>query len=238
MLFRSRKSHYPTPYYARLTDVLSHRSLEPPLEVKYRLAYNVATSVFDLHSRGVVHGNLALSAVTFFETHVPGLPAQVQTGDDGVVTGADDWLTNVDLRRPYLTSYDLFSEAASSDGSRFLEAANITWYRHRLDPRLTSRTSLTMESQQLDLYALALLLVDIGLWGSSQEMQHGITISSIMMNVKEDPASVCKLLAARCGTLYKNAFQACFEVVGSTSRSSHSRSGRVDVDLQIGRAHV
>lgn len=286
------KSHFPVPYYARLADVVSHRSLEPPLEVKYRLAYNLATSVFDLHSRGVVHGNIALSNVTFFESrarksrqeegllcplsdndrilldlgseeprtdwkqstqefnrrtgqqkNVPALQIMYtragekksswgQRIEEAPETTTDDWLTCVDLRRPYLTSYDLFPEPASSGGPSRKEPADITWYRHRLDPRLTARSPFTIESQQLDLYALALLLVEIGLWQPSKEMQHGITVNSTVMNVKEDPASVCKLLAARCGTSYKNAFQACFEAMGSKNRASHSRSGRTDVDLQ------
>lgn len=287
-------SSSPAPYYARLADVLSHRSLEPALEVKYRLAYNLATSVFDLHSRGVVHGNLALSNITFFESHEAhslrwndrgtnllseneqlllvlreSTPAHdwkqiaqkynARTGHDEMVPAlqikctrakaklrvleqragggpeikTDDWLTSVDLRRPYLTSYDLFPEPASSDGSSLKEPTDITWYRHRLDPRLKASTPFTMESQLLDLYALALLLLEIGLWQSSKEMQHGITTSSIVMNVKEDPAPLYKLLVTRCGTAYQNAIRACFEAVdGKVADPDNRESGRSDVHLQ------
>ena len=218
----SENVHVPAPYYARLSDILSHRSLEPPLEVKYRLAYNLATSVFDLHSRGVVHGNLALSNITLFEDHAAPLQNL-----------GNDWLAGVDLRRPYLTSYDLFPEPATTDVSSLKEPVDITWYRHKLDPRLTPASPFTTESQLLDLYSLAILLLEIGLWQSSREMQHGITTNSIVMNVKEDPASLYKLLAARCGKSYQNAFRACFEAVDSKIAAvGENDSARSDVNLQ------
>lgn len=46
------------PSIVILSDLLYSNTYEPTLEVKYRLAHNVATAVFDLHSKGVVHGNV------------------------------------------------------------------------------------------------------------------------------------------------------------------------------------
>lgn len=191
---------YSQPYYARLADMLSHRSLEPALEVKYRLAYNLATSVFDLHSKGVVHGSLAACNIAFFEQFALG-------------GGNADWLAHVDVRRPYLTAYDLFPEPASRHSPESGEAAEIKWYRHELDPRLTPHTVLTTESRSLDLYSLAMLLLEIGLWSSSKEMRYGISSIGIALDVKSDVATVCKQLSARCGTSYLRAVQACWHAV-------------------------
>ncbi len=212
----SKRLSVPHPYYARLADILSRRYLEPALEVKFRLAYNLASSVFDLHSRGFVHGSIAACNITFFEDHA------------SHASGSDDWLSSVDLRRPYLTSYDLFTEPANQDGKHLREPADVTWYRHKLDPRLTEKTPFTTESQLLDLYSLALLLLEIGLWQSSRELRDDIGGNSRRIDVKEDPAAVYKLLAARCGTSYRNAIQACWEGV----EQKNDERGRSDVYLQ------
>lgn len=174
------------PTISILSDLLCSHSYEPSLEVKYRLAYNVANAVFDLHSKGVVHGNVVSSNVLFIEHQ-----SQTRNRMD---------LTQVNMRQSFLTSFDLFSDNATDSS----EPAEISLYRHPLDPRITRYTRLTSESKSLDLYGLAMLLLEIGLW---------TTIGEIFPHVPaipENPVGVFKQLASRCGSLYMKAVQACW----------------------------
>lgn len=176
------------PTISILSDLLCSHSYEPSLEVKYRLAYNVANAVFDLHSKGVVHGNVVSSNILFIEH-------QSQTGNR-----MD--LTQVNMRQSFLTSFDLFSDNATDSSE---PAAEISLYRHPLDPRTTRYTRLTSDSKSLDLYGLAMLLLEIGLWTTIGE------IFPHMSAIPENPAGVFKQLASRCGSLYTKAVQACWK---------------------------
>jgi hypothetical protein len=174
------------PTISMLSDLLCSHSYEPSLEVKYRLAYNVANAVFDLHSKGVVHGNVVSSNILFIEHQ-----SQSRSRID---------LTQVNMRQSFLTSFDLFSDNATDTS----EPAELSLYRHPLDPRITRYTRLTSDSKSLDLYGLAMLLLEIGLW---------TTIGEIFPHVPaipENPAGVFKQLASRCGSLYMKAVQACW----------------------------
>jgi hypothetical protein len=168
-----------------LSDLFIH-NFEPSLEVKYRLANNVASAVFDLHSRGVVHGNIVSSNIIFLkhESHSRLDP------------------NHVNMRQSYLTSFDLFSDNATDTSDLSLSPNSL--YRHPLDPRLTRYTHFTSESKSLDLYSLAMLLLEIGLWTSLQD------VFPTMSQVPTNPTDVFKQLAVRCGSLYSKAVQACW----------------------------
>jgi hypothetical protein len=56
----------------------------------------------------------------------------------------------------------------------------------------------------LDLYSLAMLLLEIGLWTSLHDVFPSVS------SIPENPAGVLKQLAARCGSLYVKAVQACW----------------------------
>lgn len=174
------------PSITILSDLLYSQNYEPSLEVKYRLAYNVASAVFDLHAKGVVHGNVVASNILFIE-HQP------QNRLD---------LSQVNMRQSYLTSCDLFSDNATDSSDTSPDALSL--YRHSLDPRTTRYTRLTSESKSLDLYSLAMLLLEIGLWTSLHD------IFPMASAIPENPVSVLKQLAARCGSLYVKAVQACW----------------------------
>jgi hypothetical protein len=196
------------PVFYTLADMLAHASLEPALETKYRLAYNLATSVFDLHSKGVVHGNLSASSVTFFQPKSP-------DPKDG------DGLSRINVRRPYLSAYDLFPEAANHQITGQADT-----YRHPLDPRLTPHTVLTHESRSLDLYSLAMLLLEIGLWSPSKNMAEGSL--GLPLDPASDVAAVYKQLAARCGSTYLHAVRACWRAIDDEMTAI----SRPDVALQ------
>jgi hypothetical protein len=190
------------PFMVTLSDLLSDKEFEPPLEIKYRLAYNLATSVFDLHSKGVIHGNLSSTNVSFFELE------KSNSGDS-------HQLNDVDVRRPYLTSFDIFPDTATrqSDDSGVNHESLL--YKHSLDPRLTPYTVLTPESRSLDLYSLAMLLLEIGLWTPAR------LLAAQNINLSTNPKDTSKKLASRCATSYTRAVKACWRAVDeeTTNRS-------------------
>ncbi|CAG8975661.1 hypothetical protein HYALB_00012319 [Hymenoscyphus albidus] len=190
------------PSISFLSDML-FSPYEPSLEIKYRLAHNVATAVFDLHSKGVVHGSLVPSNILFIE-HQAQATSRVDMGQ-------------INIRQSFLSSYDLFSDNASDNP----ESSDIvkSLYRHPLDPRTTRYTHLTSESKSLDLYSLAMLLMEIGLWTSLSE------VFPMVDTVPENPVAVFKQLATRCGTLYMKAVQACWRA----PEDELSQKARADV---------
>ncbi|KAF5874385.1 putative het-s domain containing protein [Botrytis fragariae] len=190
------------PIISSLSELLISPAFEPNLEVKYRLAYNIANAVFDLHSKGIVHGNLLPSNVLFIEHPTP--------------PRAFD-LTQVNMRQSYLGSYDLFSDTATDSGPSFDSASML--YKHPLDPRSTKYTNLSQESKSLDLYSLAMILLEIGLWSSLSELFPRAS------QVPSNPTEVLKRLASRCGNIYVKAVKACL----SAPEGELSRKARPDV---------
>ncbi|TVY82036.1 hypothetical protein LSUE1_G004053 [Lachnellula suecica] len=175
------------PSITMLSDLL-FSPYEPTLEVKYRLAYNVANAVFDLHAKGVVHGNVVASNVLFIEHQ-----SQSKNRMD---------LSHVNMRQSFLASYDLFSDNATETSES--SGSSTSLYRHPLDPRSTRYTHLTSESKSLDLYNLAILLLEIGLWTSVTD------IFPMVSAISANTASIMKQLSTRCGSLYTKAVQACW----------------------------
>ncbi|KAI1202450.1 hypothetical protein F5X97DRAFT_319135 [Nemania serpens] len=184
--FESTAQH-PVDNLCTLANLLSRPNFEPTLEAKFRLAYNLANTVFDMHSRGIIHGNLHASTISFGNT-VAGM------------SGANE----VDIRRPLISCFDIFpnSPSASYSSSTFL------LHRHPLDPRTTSQSPLAVNSdtKTLDLYSLAMMLVSIGLWTTLENLVPNLDSPNV-------PESVLGQLAIRCGTPYMRAVQACWNAV-------------------------
>ncbi|KAJ8060864.1 hypothetical protein OCU04_009946 [Sclerotinia nivalis] len=190
------------PTINSLSELLISPAFEPSLEVKYRLAYNIANAVFDLHSKGIVHGNLLPSNILFIEH-----PTSPRAFD----------LTQINMRQSYLGSYDLFSDTATDLGPSLDQATML--YKHPLDPRSTKYTNLSQESKSLDLYSLAMILLEIGLWSSLSELFPRAS------QVPSNPTDVLKHLASRCGNIYVKAVKACI----SAPEGELSRKARPDV---------
>lgn len=167
-----------------LGDLLSTTGSEPKLEAKFRLAHNLMNTVFDLHARGITHGNIVPSTVSFCDA---------ATSQPGAVNG------EVDIRRPLLSSFDLFSEDTPST-SPILS-------RHPLDPRNAQSSPLANNSDQrvFDLYSLATMLLSVGLWKKLEDI--------VPENATAIPDSALEELAVRCGSLYMKAVQACWTAV-------------------------
>ncbi|KAI0006883.1 hypothetical protein F4779DRAFT_542898 [Xylariaceae sp. FL0662B] len=172
-----------------LAELLDRPDFEPTLEAKFRLAHNLAVTVFDMHARGITHGNLHGSAISFCNP----------IGNDPAMPVGE-----VDIRRPLVSSFDLFPEQSTPDET----SPSFFLHRHPLDPRTTSQSPLASNSdtKTLDLYSLAMMLVSIGLWTKLENLAPNQTSPSI-------PESVLEQLAIRCGTPYSRAVQACWNAV-------------------------
>lgn len=175
------------PEISVLSELLYNKGSEPSLEVKFRLAYNVSNAVFDLHAKGAVHGNVVSNNVLFIESQ-----SHKDLDED-----------EVNMRQSFLASFDLFSDNAA-DSFDHPSSAWPLLHRHPLDPRTTRYTRLTLESKSLDLYSLALLLLEIGFWCPLPDIFPGASA------IPENPTAVFKQLAARCGSLFVKAVQACW----------------------------
>lgn len=180
-----RLTKNPVYNLSTLRDLLSRPDSEPKLEAKFRLAHNLMNTIFDLHSRGITHGNLIDRNISFC--------------DAPVVTGASIDQAESDFRRPLVSSFDLFPDDNP-------ESEPIPW-RHPLDPRKASASPLGTNADQriLDLYSLALLLLSIGLWTKLEDLE--------FMQASSLPESCFDRLAVKCGSLYAKAVQACWSAV-------------------------
>ncbi|EJT69918.1 hypothetical protein GGTG_12801 [Gaeumannomyces tritici R3-111a-1] len=178
-----------------LSELLRRPDFEPKLEAKFRLASNLANTVFDMHARGITHGNLIDTNISFCNA----------VGNDPAMNTAD-----VDIRRPLVSSFDLFPGSPFEDPAAAAApappAAGFSLYRHPLDPRLTGQASDGAESRVFDLYSLSMLLLSIGLWTNLENLVPHAGSTEI-------PVGLLDQLAIRCGTLYMKAVQACWTAV-------------------------
>lgn len=183
-----------------LGDLLARPDFEPKLEAKFRLAANLANTIFDMHARGITHGNLLIDNISFCNA----------VSTDPEISGMNQG--EVDIRRPLISSFDLFSEPQSQD-----EPESFTPYRHPLDPKNSTQSPLNnnADSKTLDLYSLAMILISVGLWNK---------LENILPDVKNPVVSdaILDQLATRCGTLYMKAVQTCLKAVDQEIGGQHT----------------
>ncbi|KAL9485374.1 hypothetical protein ACSS6W_004163 [Trichoderma asperelloides] len=183
-LASNRVSQNPQYSLPTLSDLLARGDSEPPLEAKFRFAYNLANTVFDMHARGITHGNLSDANILFSKGAAP-----VNSDGKG----------HVDIRRPVLSSFDVFTEESS--------ITNSIW-QHPLDPRAAQTSPLPKSTDEriLEVYSLAMVLLSIGLWTKLENLAPSAAPTTV-------PETALDTLAIRCGTLYMKAVQACWKVV-------------------------
>ncbi|KAG6008139.1 hypothetical protein E4U21_004896 [Claviceps maximensis] len=158
-----------------LSDLLEWHK-EPALEARFSLAYSLASTVFDMHARGLTHGNFCDKNVSFC---------------DSQQRGSKNFSSSVDIRRPLLSSFELFPEERSaSKGNLCLDPMGIT------------------DERVLELYPLALILLSIGMWVKVDWTRVEETpMSSIISDFRMSE------VAAKCGTLYTGAVRVCLDAV-------------------------
>ncbi|KAI3390709.1 hypothetical protein diail_8799 [Diaporthe ilicicola] len=190
-----------------LSNLLARPDFEPTLEAKFRLAYNLANTVFDMHARGITHGNLTNSSISFCKA------VGVEPG-----MGAGE----VDIRRPLISSFDLFPESFQ-EGS----APETSLYRHPLDPKTTGQQSLLSnpDSKAFDVYSLGMLLLSIGMWTNLENLVTSSSATSV-------PEVILEQLAKNCGTLYMKAVQTCWKAVDE-ELAAGTESSQVMARVQV-----
>lgn len=190
-----------------LSHLLSRPESEPSLEAKFKLAFNLANTVFDMHARGFAHGNLSEKDISF-RVEAPALDVIAHPG--------------ADVRRPLLSSFDLFGEHFSAAESPS---------RHQ-SPGLCApslQTHKSTDERVLDLYSLAMILLSIGLWTNLEALASDLTCSP-------ESCALLDRLAVRCGSLYVKAVRECWQTLdGEVSGSRGVEALLPAVQLRVGR---
>ena len=162
-------------------------TVSPTLEDRFHLALRLVEQLHTLHSYGLPHGNVNSGAVAF--------------------TTMSDEPPLRRIRSPLWASFDLFSKC-NVEGVR--RTVNLNIYRHPADaPQRPGRTF--DDDLQFDMYSLALVLLEIGLWtplGDLYKAKYSLGDFKLRLEKLWIPK-----LAHKCGTAYMNAVQACFNVV-------------------------
>ena len=184
----------------------------PSLEDRFRLAFNLASSLLHLHARGLLHRNINSRNVIFFTDEETDISSSTKPWKKGII------------RRPFLTSFDQCSE----DVYGVLEepfVSNI--YRHPQSERGRRSTF----RPQYDMYSLGLILLEIGLWMPISKLWKPRYTRT---NFKSRLQTIyTRKLAGKCGSNYMKVVEFCLkagdEDASSTGGLGKSASPKSDV---------
>ncbi|KAL8677377.1 MAG: hypothetical protein Q9186_006175, partial [Xanthomendoza sp. 1 TL-2023] len=172
----------------------------PSLEDRFRLGFNLTSSLLHLHAKGLLHRNINSRNVVFF------------TNDDMEnVTDSKPWKNGI-IRRPFLTSFD----QCSQDVYEHIEEPFISnIYRH---PQ-SERGQRSLFKPSYDLYSLGLLLLEIGLWMPISKLwKTRYTRANFKTRLQTIYA---RKLAGKCGNKYLGVVEFCMKA-GDQDHQSHS----------------
>ena len=176
----------------------------PTLEDRFRLAFNLASSVLHLHAKGLCHRNINSTNVLFFTNE-----ASPNLSDDKL------WKSGV-IRRPYIASFDQCADDTPSDHQEPLMSSI---YRH---PEVQRGERSTYKSTY-DIYSLGLILLEIGLWMPLGRLWKAKYVrwsfKSRLQNI------YIKKLAAKCGSTYMRLVGHCLKAADDTSIAQDSGQG-------------
>ncbi|KAK6437285.1 V-type proton ATPase 16 kDa proteolipid subunit [Oleoguttula sp. CCFEE 5521] len=180
----------------------------PPLETRFRLALRLTEQLHALHTQGLTHGNINSSSVLF-----------------GTMSNDSPALRTKRLRAPIWASFDVFAKYSLEGLGR---AANLNIYRHPSDhPQDTSRDIAA--DVRYDVYSLALLLLEIGLWHPLGELYKAkYTIRDFKIRLQQ---LWIPKLAAKCGLSYMRAVQSCMAIVDRADGEGLTTEGVYDAVL-------
>lgn len=176
----------------------------PPLETRFRLALRLVEQLEALHSIGVPHGNINSSSVIFATTSSQSSAKRQRQ-----------------LRTPIWASFDVFSKC-SVEGLR--RSTNLNIYRH---PDDHPQDAFRSEDQDIrfDLYSVALLLLEIGLWtplGDTYKAKYSLADFKVRVDKIWAPK-----LVHRCGSAYTRAVQACLQAADPSSDAGRMTIGAI-----------
>lgn len=183
--------------YAADTD----SSNMPSLEDRFRLAFNLASAVLQLHAKGLTHRNINSNNIFFLVQNILSKPGEGKV-----------WKTGV-IRYPCLTSFDQRDEDSIAPHQEPLISSI---YRH---PRI-ERGQRKRYRPAHDIYSLGLILLEIGLW---------MPISSLWktkyarLDFKLRLQTIyTKKLAAKCGSAYMRVVDYCLRAADGNSQAHSS----------------
>lgn len=182
----------------------------PSLEDRFRLAYNLASSLHYFHTQGITHRNLNSNNVMFFFNDSP--PKGTKE--------PEPWKEGV-IRKPFLASFDQTDEDAHDVREEpFISSI----YRH---PRMNCGQRSTYRPAY-DLYSLGIILVEIGLWMPiSRLWKTRYSRSDFKVRLQ---SVYIKKLVAKCGTTYMRVVESCLRAADASSRDP-SRPARSKTDI-------
>jgi len=189
----------------------------PNLEDRFRLAFNLASSVLYFHTKGVTHRNINSNNVLFFPGEQTVTSPEVKSWKEGVI------------RKPFVASFDQCAEdVPNGQEEPFISSI----YRH---PR-TIRGLRTSFRPAYDLYSLGLILLEIGLWMPLSKLWK-TRYTRADFKIRLQTVYVRKL-AAKCGAMYMQLVDDCLRA-GDEHRpprrvalsDAHHQSTRLQTDL-------
>ncbi|KAL6241371.1 hypothetical protein RBB50_011635 [Rhinocladiella similis] len=163
---------------------LSHDAAQPPLEDRFRLAYNLALSIMGYFARGETHQHI--------------------NGSNFLLLGSSEQTprskSHKEMRSPYLlqSCQDFLSRSEAPESF----ATHI--YRH---PEHDSRLSEVVPAY--DIYSLGLLLLEIGLWMPLSRFWKPKYNRALFMDRMQRVYS--SKLASKCGSRYMRVTKRCLE---------------------------
>ncbi|KAI4174613.1 MAG: hypothetical protein LQ343_002186 [Gyalolechia ehrenbergii] len=162
----------------------------PSLEDRFRLAFNLASTLLHLHAKKLFHRNINSRNVVFFIS-----------GNTEISGTTKPWKRGL-IRRPFLTAFDQCSEDVLGE----LEESFISnIYRH---PEY-ERGQRSRFKPFHDIYSLGLILLEIGLWMPISKLwKTRYTRSQFKHRLQ---TIYTKKLAGKCGSKYMNVVEFCLK---------------------------
>ncbi|KIW04717.1 uncharacterized protein PV09_04450 [Verruconis gallopava] len=170
----------------------------PPLEDRFRLAFNLMQAFAKLHmEEKILHKDVNSSNIIFFLKP----------------TSPDSKGHEYDLRSPYVSSFDLFSEFSIEEPPT---APGRNLYRHPHDPKIFNqkcefcdKLTCTCARYRFDIYGLGLVLLEIGLWGPLSDIfKQKYSLDDFRKRLE---TIWVRKLASRCGSIYQSVVKECLQ---------------------------
>ena len=166
----------------------SNEIIVPSLEDRFFMALRLVEQLHSFHTQQIAHGNINSSSVIFTTTNNVSPTSQ-----------------NKQLRSPLWSAFDLFSKCSVEGVTR---TTNLNIYRHPEDhPQSPGRS--TSVDIKFDMYSLAVILLEIGLWTPIGELyKTKYTLADFKLRLEK---LWIPKLASKCGSSYMRAVQGCVD---------------------------
>lgn len=180
----------------------------PSLEDRFRLAHNLASSLFHFHARGTTHRNINSNNIMFFFNKAPASGQK----------HSQPWKEGV-IRKPFLASFDQSDvDAYYAQQEPFISSI----YRH---PH-TARGQRSAYKSSYDLYSLGVVLLEIGLWMPvSRFWKSRYTRADFKVRLQ---SVYIKKLSGKCGSIYTRVVERCLHAADESDQRTGQARSRTD----------